>query len=57
VLVGAGQMLDEDAVDLIEQAGIDEVRVRTVLTCDTRYGVCAKCYAARPGPRRFGQRG
>jgi DNA-directed RNA polymerase subunit beta' len=44
VLVGAGQMLDEDAVDLIEQAGIDEVRVRTVLTCDTRYGVCAKCY-------------
>jgi DNA-directed RNA polymerase subunit beta' len=44
VLVPAGQMLDEDAVDLIEQAGIDEVRVRTVLTCDTRYGVCAKCY-------------
>ena len=44
VLVAAGQMLDEDAVDLIEQAGIDEVRVRTVLTCDTRYGVCAKCY-------------
>ncbi|TSE29676.1 DNA-directed RNA polymerase subunit beta' [Tepidimonas taiwanensis] len=44
VLVKAGEMLDEDAVDLIEQAGIDEVRVRTVLTCDTRYGVCAKCY-------------
>ena len=44
VLVAAGQMLDEDAVDLIEQAGIDEVRVRTVLTCETRYGVCARCY-------------
>ncbi|TSE21173.1 DNA-directed RNA polymerase subunit beta' [Tepidimonas aquatica] len=44
VLVHAGQMLDEDAVDLIEQAGIDEVRVRTVLTCETRYGVCARCY-------------
>ncbi|WP_058616627.1 DNA-directed RNA polymerase subunit beta' [Tepidimonas taiwanensis] len=44
VLVKAGEMLDEDAVDLIEQAGIDEVRVRTVLTCDTRYGVCARCY-------------
>ncbi|MFN3829633.1 MAG: DNA-directed RNA polymerase subunit beta' [Tepidimonas ignava] len=44
VLVRAGQMLDEDAVDLIEQAGVDEVRVRTVLTCETRYGVCARCY-------------
>ncbi|WP_043702124.1 DNA-directed RNA polymerase subunit beta' [Tepidimonas taiwanensis] len=44
VLVKAGEMLDEDAVDLIEQAGIDEVRVRTVLTCETRYGVCARCY-------------
>uniref|UniRef100_UPI002FDF77B9 DNA-directed RNA polymerase subunit beta' n=1 Tax=Tepidimonas sp. TaxID=2002775 RepID=UPI002FDF77B9 len=44
VLVAAGQMLDEDAVDLIEQAGVDEVRVRTVLTCETRYGVCARCY-------------
>ncbi|MDM7457088.1 MAG: DNA-directed RNA polymerase subunit beta' [Tepidimonas sp.] len=44
VLVAAGQMLDEGAVDLIEQAGVDEVRVRTVLTCETRYGVCARCY-------------
>jgi len=44
VLVAAGQMLDEDAVDVIEQAGVDEVRVRTVLTCETRYGVCARCY-------------
>jgi DNA-directed RNA polymerase subunit beta' len=37
-------MLDEDAVDAIEALGIDEVRVRTPLTCDTRYGLCAKCY-------------
>ncbi|TSE20070.1 DNA-directed RNA polymerase subunit beta' [Tepidimonas alkaliphilus] len=44
VLVRAGELLDEDAVERIEQAGIDEVRVRTVLTCETRYGVCAKCY-------------
>ncbi|MCQ8895362.1 DNA-directed RNA polymerase subunit beta' [Limnobacter humi] len=39
-----GKLLDEDAVELIDQLGIDEVRVRTPLSCDTRYGLCAKCY-------------
>ena len=39
-----GVLLDEDAVDKIESLGIDEVRVRTPLTCETRYGLCAKCY-------------
>jgi DNA-directed RNA polymerase subunit beta' len=43
-LYEAGTMLDEDMVDDIEKRGIDEVRVRTPLTCDTRYGLCAKCY-------------
>ncbi len=40
----AGTLLDEDAVEEIERLGIDEVRVRTPLTCDTRYGLCGKCY-------------
>jgi DNA-directed RNA polymerase subunit beta' len=31
-------------VDLIDSLGIDEVKVRTPLTCDTRWGLCAKCY-------------
>ena len=44
VVLQAGQMLDEDAVDELEAAGIDEVRVRTALTCGTRFGICAKCY-------------
>jgi DNA-directed RNA polymerase subunit beta' len=39
-----GTLLDEDKVELIEKLGIDEVKVRTPLTCDTRYGLCAKCY-------------
>ena len=43
-LIERGTLLDEDAVDSIERLGIDEVRVRTPLTCDTRYGLCAKCY-------------
>ncbi|NBQ92132.1 MAG: DNA-directed RNA polymerase subunit beta', partial [Betaproteobacteria bacterium] len=44
VIVKAGDMLDEDALDLMEHAGVDEVRVRTALTCETRFGLCAKCY-------------
>ncbi|HET9024100.1 MAG TPA: DNA-directed RNA polymerase subunit beta', partial [Burkholderiaceae bacterium] len=44
VLYAAGHLLDEDAVERIEALGIDEVRVRTPLSCETRYGLCAKCY-------------
>jgi len=44
VLYSAGTLLDEDAVDTIEKLGIDEVMVRTPLTCETRYGLCANCY-------------
>ena len=44
VLVPAGVMLDEDLIEEIEAAGVDEVKVRTALTCETRYGLCSKCY-------------
>jgi DNA-directed RNA polymerase subunit beta' len=43
-LYAAGTLLDEDSVEEIERLGIDEVKVRTPLTCDTRYGLCAMCY-------------
>ncbi len=43
-VIFAGTMLDEDLVDLIDRLGIDEVKVRTPLTCETRYGLCAQCY-------------
>ncbi|HPE05526.1 MAG TPA: DNA-directed RNA polymerase subunit beta', partial [Thauera sp.] len=43
-MIEAGSLLDEDAVDLIESLGVDEVKVRTPLTCETRYGLCAQCY-------------
>ena len=44
VLATAGAMLDEDAIDILEVAGVDEVKVRTALTCATRFGICARCY-------------
>jgi DNA-directed RNA polymerase subunit beta' len=43
-LFPAGTLLGEDEVEQIEALGIDEVKVRTPLTCDTRYGLCATCY-------------
>ena len=44
VLTPAGTVLDEDLIDELEVAGVDEVKVRTALTCATRFGICAKCY-------------
>jgi DNA-directed RNA polymerase subunit beta' len=44
VLVKSGVMLDEDVIDELEATGVDEVKVRTALTCATRFGICAKCY-------------
>ena len=44
VVLGAGQMLDEDTLDMLETHGVDEVKVRTPLTCATRFGLCAMCY-------------
>ena len=44
VLFPAGMLFNEEEVETIEQLGVDEVRVRTPLTCDTRWGLCAKCY-------------
>ncbi len=43
-LVAAGRMLDEDTIEELELAGVDEVKVRTALTCATRFGLCGKCY-------------
>jgi DNA-directed RNA polymerase subunit beta' len=44
VLFAAGTLIDEDGVDAIDNVGIDEVKVRTALSCSTRWGVCSKCY-------------
>ena len=44
VLVAAGTLLDERIVDELEEASVDQVLVRSPITCDTRYGICAACY-------------
>jgi DNA-directed RNA polymerase subunit beta' len=44
VLVPSGTMLDEKLVSLLEDKSVDQVLTRSPVTCDTRYGICAKCY-------------
>ncbi len=44
VLIPAGELIDEPKVDVIDRAGIDSVLIRSVLTCETRVGLCGKCY-------------
>ncbi len=44
VLVEADGSIDESQAAAIVEAGIEEVEIRSVFTCRTRYGVCAKCY-------------
>ncbi|MDN6886658.1 DNA-directed RNA polymerase subunit beta' [Variovorax sp. CAN2819] len=44
VLLKAGEMFDEDTIEALEAQGVDEVKVRTALTCETRFGICSTCY-------------
>lgn len=43
-VVEAGTLLDEDWVEKLEKYGVDQVLVRSPITCETRFGLCAKCY-------------
>jgi DNA-directed RNA polymerase subunit beta' len=43
-LVEAGTLLEESTVRLLEQEGVDQIQVRSPISCTTRYGVCSKCY-------------
>jgi DNA-directed RNA polymerase subunit beta' len=44
LIAEAGQEISEEAAKRIESAGIEKIRIRSVLTCETKHGVCAKCY-------------
>jgi DNA-directed RNA polymerase subunit beta' len=58
VVIKAGELIEEEEVDALEEARVQEVRIRSVLTCETRNGVCAKCYGrdlARGTPVNLGE--
>ncbi|EDP62464.1 DNA-directed RNA polymerase [alpha proteobacterium BAL199] len=57
-LVNGGDIIDEAMVELVERAGVDTVRIRSVLTCETKVGVCGACYGrdlARGTPVNAGE--
>ncbi|MGE0461376.1 MAG: DNA-directed RNA polymerase subunit beta' [Vicinamibacterales bacterium] len=44
VIVEENEMIDEDLAAAVQDAGVEKVRIRSVLTCESRRGVCARCY-------------
>jgi DNA-directed RNA polymerase subunit beta' len=44
LILNAGELLDEQKVGILEESGIDQVNVRSAISCETRYGVCSQCY-------------
>jgi DNA-directed RNA polymerase subunit beta' len=44
ILIPKGTMIDEKWVSLIEEMSVDEIKVRSAIACDTRYGICSMCY-------------
>jgi DNA-directed RNA polymerase subunit beta' len=58
IIVEVGREIMEADVELIEKAGIQSIRIRSVLTCETKFGVCGKCYGrdlARGTPVNMGE--
>ncbi|RCL76134.1 MAG: DNA-directed RNA polymerase subunit beta' [Flavobacteriales bacterium] len=57
LIVAAGELISEDIAKQIEDAEIEEVEIRSVLTCEMRRGVCSKCYGRNLSNHRLAQRG
>ncbi len=57
IIVQAGELISETVAEEIEKAGIDEVEIRSVLTCEMRRGVCSKCYGRNLSTHRIAQEG
>ena len=58
LIIGANMLIEEPEAEAIEKAGVESVKIRSVLTCDSRVGVCAACYGrdlARGTPVNIGE--
>ncbi len=53
VLIANGTLLDEQLVRQLEHEGVDQIKVRSPITCETRYGVCGQCYGRDLGRGRL----
>ena len=57
VIVAAGEEINDAAADLIDKSPIESVEIRSVLTCESKKGVCAKCYGRDLSKSRLVQKG
>ncbi len=57
VIVAAGEEINEAAADIIDASPIESVEIRSVLTCESKKGVCAKCYGRNLSNNRLVQKG
>ncbi len=57
LIVGAGEHIDEDTAKKIEEAGIETIEIRSVLTCESKRGVCVKCYGLNLASGNIAQKG
>ncbi len=57
LILPAGEEITEDAAKLIESLPIEQVEIRSVLTCESRKGVCAKCYGRNLASSRMVEKG
>jgi DNA-directed RNA polymerase subunit beta' len=57
VIVSAGEEITEDVAKQIEEAGIETVEIRSVLTCESKRGVCVKCYGKNLATGNMAQKG
>ncbi|MGB1216434.1 MAG: DNA-directed RNA polymerase subunit beta', partial [Saprospiraceae bacterium] len=57
LIVAGGEYIDEDNAKYIEEIGVETVFIRSVLTCDTKRGTCAKCYGRNLATGRLGEQG
>ena len=58
IIIPAGKLIDEADIDALEKTSVDEVVIRSVLTCETKEGICAQCYGrdlARGTPVNMGE--
>jgi DNA-directed RNA polymerase subunit beta' len=58
VIIKAGELIEEEQVEALEEGHVQEIRIRSALTCETRNGICAKCYGrdlARGTPVNLGE--
>ena len=57
VIVKAGEEITDAAADIINDSAIESVEIRSVLTCEAKHGVCAKCYGRNLATHRMVQKG